>query len=1159
MSVFLFRNFFSNADDLQTNFDKHGEYVEGEVLMKMNDSKVDVDTFAGKAVLNTMEVVKNVDTKDVFKDENIVLMGGNGESTQSMIASLRANPLVEYVEPNYIRRLSAIPNDTSAPTQPTINFAQQWGLNNTGQTISGNSVVAGTADADIDAPEAYDLATGGTNVVVAVLDTGVLMTHEDLVDNLWDGSGGCKDENNVTIGGGCPNHGYDFVNSDNNPTDDKGHGTFVSGILGAKGNNAKGISGVSQTTKIMAVKFLDNLGSGSTANEIKAINFAKNNGATVINASFAGTSFSQAEKDAIDAFPGLVITAAGNCGDASTFLANGCSIQNQTLYPASYTSTNIIAVAATDQNDALAGFSNHDATAIDLAAPGVNILSSYIPGNADYAFGDGTSAATPFVAGAASLLWNYNHSLTAAQVKSILLTTGDTKAGLSGNTATGKRLNIFSALSIFAPVAGYSADNVIPAVDVSQASDGTGIVTIPFRVKDGFSGLPVTLNSFEYSVDGGSTFNTPVNGDSSAALSTSWANNSYVTASDFTSTIYTFTFNTKHADVTGFADTDQSDIKFRFKVNDGAVSSAFVVSEAFRVDLSKPDVTGLSNDPVSSTSKNWAWDSTDVGAVFRFSIDQSLSGVPSGSYSSAKTTTYNTGDGTFYIHVQSKDALGNESVVSTASFIMDHTGANILGLTNDIVPAKTKTWTWSSSDPAATFGYSVDESLSGVPTGGYGSVLTTSQLSGNGTFYLHVRSRDLLGVESAVNTVSAILDNTAPVITGITNDATVTNSKTWNFTSTDLSTVTYRYLIDQDLSGVPTGDFTVQSGVTKTTGDGTFFIHLQARDALGQTSDVATASFVMDTTPPSSVSLSGVPSSTTATGIDVTVSGTDIVDYQYKIDGDSFSSNIAVATHITASGLGTGGHTLTVKGRDAAGNYQSSNTVESWTITSTGGGGGGGGGGGSGSSTPKPVPKPDKHIVAVDVPQVPVVVAVAPFADLKNHWSEPFVDKLYELGVVKGKGEANTFAPDDKLTRAELIKIALLTFSYKNFVEQFDGFKDVKSAAWYYSFVVKAFKEGIVGGYKDGTFHPDSPVTRAEALKILLLAAKIDLSQVDLKNTFSDIKGGVWYEPYVYFAFNAGIVNGKAANLFAPNDFVTRGEMAKMAVKTLDFVNAVKS
>jgi hypothetical protein len=572
----------------------------------------------------------------------------------------------------------------------------------------------------------------------------------------------------------------------------------------------------------------------------------------------------------------------------------------------------------------------------------------------------------------------------------------------------------------------------------------------------------------------------------------------------------------------------------------------------------------LANDAVVSMSKVWTWDSTDLAATFRFSIDQSVDGVAAGSFSSTKTTTYAAGDGTFYIHVQSSDPFGNQSSVSTASFIMDHTGASISGLSNDIVPAATKTWTWSSADVGATFRYIVDQDVSGVPVGEYGATLTASQLTGDGTYYLHVQSKDLTGVEGAVTTVSAILDNSAPVITGITNDETVTNSKVWSFASTDLSSVTYRFAIDQDVGGLPSGEYVVQSSTTHSTGNGTFYIHLQAQDSLGHASAVSTASFVMDTTVPASVTVSGL-SDSTSTSVDATISGNEITHYQYKIDGGEFSAERLISQHIILSGLSVATHTFTVRGRDAAGNYQTSNTTASWTVaapvvvtpsSSGGGGGGGGGSGGAGSSSSsKPKKDPVRKIMTkttvTPVVVSPVVASVTPFVDTANHWSKPYVEKLHELGVVKGKGTGSTFAPDDNLSRAELTKIALLTFGYKDFNEEYSGFKDVRTDLWYYPYVVKAFMSGIIKGYGDATFHPDSPVSRVEILKIVLLSAKININP--------DANAKNWYDPYVSFALKAGILSSNDRVLTVPNEFITRAEMAAVAVKTLDYVTALKN
>ena len=176
-----------------------------------------------------------------------------------------------------------------------------------------------------------------------------------------------------------------------------------------------------------------------------------------------------------------------------------------------------------------------------------------------------------------------------------------------------------------------------------------------------------------------------------------------------------------------------------------------------------------------------------------------------------------------------------------------------------------------------------------------------------------------------------------------------------------------------------------------------------------------------------------------------------------------------------------------------------------------------------------------------------------PFVDVLSHWSKSFVDRLYELGVVAGKGDGNFYDPEGNLTRAELTKIAILSFDKSILETAGVTFSDVYSDSWYYRYVSKAFNLGVISGYEDGNFRPDAPVNRAEALKILILSAGLDASGIS-ESLFSDVNTQDWYAPYVSFAFKSGVVTGKSMTTFAPNDFVTRAEMAKMTVKTLELI-----
>ena len=271
--------------------------------------------------------------------------------------------LVEYAEPNYLRRAAVVPNDTS--------FGQLWGLHNTGQVVDG---AAGAVDADIDAPEAWDVTTGSSAVVIAVIDSGVAWEHPDLTANIWTNPGEIAGNSLDDDGNGFVDdvRGWDFVDGDNDPTahDNPGHGTHVAGTIAAVGNNAAGITGVMQVASIMPLRFLDTLGSGGVADEIEAINYAIDNGAVIINASYGSPSFSSSEQAAIAAAGAagiLFVAAAGNDGTSNDSSPN---------YPSNYTLDNVISVAATTQTDGLASFSNFGATSVDLGAPGTNTYST---------------------------------------------------------------------------------------------------------------------------------------------------------------------------------------------------------------------------------------------------------------------------------------------------------------------------------------------------------------------------------------------------------------------------------------------------------------------------------------------------------------------------------------------------------------------------------------------------------------------------------------------------------------------------------------------------------------------------------------------------------------------------------------------------------------
>lgn len=362
-------------------------------------------------------------------------------SVEAALQAYRQDSRVLYAEPDYRVQLSLTPNDPQ--------FTGLWGLNNTGQT-------GGVADADVDAPEAWDVTTGSPSMVVAVIDTGVDYTHPDLAANMWVNPGELPNNRIDDDGNGFIDdvHGYDFVNNDGDPQDDFFHGTHVAGTIGALGNNGIGVTGLNWQVQIMALKFLDSNGSGSTADAVRALNYAVANGATISNNSWGGGPFSQALYDAIanaGSAGHIFVAAAGNDGSNNDLFP---------FYPAGYDLPNVIAVAATTHTDGLASFSNYGARTVDLGAPGENILST-LPTFSTPAMGSyglptyygtisGTSMATPHVAGVVALVWGHSPGLTSTEVINQVLATVDVMPSLQ-QTVTGGRLNAAAAMGNLPP------------------------------------------------------------------------------------------------------------------------------------------------------------------------------------------------------------------------------------------------------------------------------------------------------------------------------------------------------------------------------------------------------------------------------------------------------------------------------------------------------------------------------------------------------------------------------------------------------------------------------------------------------------------------------------------------------------------------------------
>jgi subtilisin family serine protease len=342
-----------------------------------------------------------------------------GQSVEQAVAEYSRDSGVEYAELNYIVHVCLTPNDA--------NYPEQWPLNNTGQMYPESGSYRhppGTAGCDINAPEAWDIHTGSSEIIVAVIDTGVDYNHRDLQGNMWMDANGC--------------HGYDFVNDDNDPMDDHGHGTHCAGVIAARSNNSLDIAGVSWNAKIMPVKFLSASGSGFTDKGAESIIYATDNGSDILSNSWGGSD-SNTTRDAIEyavSQGAIVVAAAGNNNSSSPH------------YPAGY--DGVISVAATDSNDDRASFSNYGSW-VDIAAPGVDVVSlrAFATSMGKWygnklTIASGTSMACPHVAGACAMVLSVDSRLSSNDANEILRNNAD--ALKNPNICASGRLDVYKAI-----------------------------------------------------------------------------------------------------------------------------------------------------------------------------------------------------------------------------------------------------------------------------------------------------------------------------------------------------------------------------------------------------------------------------------------------------------------------------------------------------------------------------------------------------------------------------------------------------------------------------------------------------------------------------------------------------------------------------------------
>jgi len=457
------------------------QYVEGDAIVTF---KATASLDKAKRVLQSksMAFTRHFDRLSARSRKQTGLVRDRYKTTAQLIADLKNDASVESAEPNYVRWITAAPNDTR--------FAEMWALQNTGQAVDGTS---GTASADIKFIGARAMArTPQSEIVVGIIDTGVDYVHPDLAPNIWVNSLETPGNSIDDDGNGYVDdvHGYDFASGDADPADSGHHGTHVAGTVAAVGDNTAGVIGVNEKTKLIALKVSTNGTSITTSAVIEALEYAtalKTRGVNLValNGSYGGGGSSAAESAAIK--------AAGDLGILFCVAAGNETTNNDTTptYPANYRLANMIVVAATDQNDALASFSNYGATTVDIAAPGSNILST-APSAATFQAGGTTYSTLPLS------FTGTTPGLSCTLVDCGIGDTGDFPSSVAGNIAFIQRGTLtFSTKVTNAMAAGATAaiiyNNVpgnfngtlqtagdwIPSYAISQADGQTILAALP--------------------------------------------------------------------------------------------------------------------------------------------------------------------------------------------------------------------------------------------------------------------------------------------------------------------------------------------------------------------------------------------------------------------------------------------------------------------------------------------------------------------------------------------------------------------------------------------------------------------------------------------------------------------------------------------------------
>lgn len=439
-----YSEYYVISDNYYQNVNYDAEFDESSVLVSIRQNLGGISLFSARS--SSLEMyfagmgIAEVENLDVYVRSDVSLFSADDETVTlkltleepgrenviETIEKLRELPEVEYAEPNYIYSLSSLPNDKYYLS------GNQYGLDK------------------INAPDVWAMDIDCSDIIVAVIDSGAMISHPDLADNIWTNPGEIPDNGIDDDGNGYIDdvHGWDFYSNDNDPSDENGHGTHVSGIVSAVTNNQIGVASLARNAKIVPLKVFGS--DRETSNEYiyEALKYIESMGFTIANNSFGGFGYSEIIFNAIKSCENtLFVTAAGNAASDSPANDN----DEKPIYPASYQSSNIISVASTDQNDALSSFSNYGAKSVDIAAPGTAIGSTFWNnGSAAYGSMSGTSMACPMVASAVAVMRKQYPDMTPEEIITQIENSADVVEGLAGKVKTSARLNAYEAMMVHA-------------------------------------------------------------------------------------------------------------------------------------------------------------------------------------------------------------------------------------------------------------------------------------------------------------------------------------------------------------------------------------------------------------------------------------------------------------------------------------------------------------------------------------------------------------------------------------------------------------------------------------------------------------------------------------------------------------------------------------